>query len=561
LPMSGAEDTEALLRAEADPGWGEVPQIRRFHVREPHRLDRAKVRCNHRLCKVAAPSVGVLLVVLMACLALRGLRPGRWLFAAGGVVGEVGQGRSVRRPQALAHRACAGDGESCLESRCCEMGGLQCYEKSPEWAACRPSCSPGPDLADVDASPWSCRKLGRRAAGDIPTFEYNLSAWVKETCAGPGQNCTQARCCSQEGDQCYVKNSAWAGCRAGCTPGPSLEDPNDDPWTCEELGPRTPGEPTKPSGVVSKWVLKSCSGPNEDCRGTRCCRDPGVQCFAKNSHWAACKPRCAPGPDEFDVDDDPWSCAPLGSSWTVTTTTTTSTRTAGSPSLFCFSVSRNFGPEPEILAFQHESRAGIFGCDETAVFCTGPLTVGEGHEAVDAIRFADAPVGRSRDGTAGNALLFMHVWDAVSREGRWMSSDWTVKADPDAVILPDRLRDHLRPHGAKSTFMRNCNAVPSSPDYPEMYGALEAISRKALGTYLAQKARCDAGLDWASLGEDVYLQKCLIYLGIPGDVDLKIVGDNLCTGATCYDSAVAGFHPFKTREDWKGCWGSALGLW
>jgi len=83
----------------------------------------------------------------------------------------------------------------------------------------------------------------------------------------------------------------------------------------------------------------------------------------------------------------------------------------------------------------------------------------------------------SKDGTAGNALLFMHLWDAVNAAGTYKLLDWTVKVDPDAVLLPDRLRYHLKPRTGQKVFVRNCNAFPASGDFPMMYGSLEVISK------------------------------------------------------------------------------------
>jgi len=60
----------------------------------------------------------------------------------------------------------AGLWESCQHSKCC-AGGSTCYEKSANYAQCRPSCTPG--IHDDDEpeyqTPWSCRVLtpgGRR---------------------------------------------------------------------------------------------------------------------------------------------------------------------------------------------------------------------------------------------------------------------------------------------------------------------------------------------------------------------------------------------------------------
>jgi hypothetical protein len=131
------------------------------------------------------------------------------------------------------------------------------------------------------------------------------------------------------------------------------------------------------------------------------------------------------------------------------------------------------------MRHQLETGLGIFACDEYGVFTdhTAPWTVGPGPLGMlSTIHFQSAPVGYSKDGTAGNALLFMHVWEVVINDGRWSQHDWTVKVDPDAVMFPDRLRLHVKQHNGKKAWIANCNAFPSSSDFPMMYGALEVIS-------------------------------------------------------------------------------------
>ncbi len=60
----------------------------------------------------------------------------------------------------------------------------------------------------------------------------------------------------------------------------------------------------------------SCSETQRfDCRETRCCSQPGMQCYEKHEWWAACKEACVPG--SVDPEDDPevaspWSCKKLG---------------------------------------------------------------------------------------------------------------------------------------------------------------------------------------------------------------------------------------------------------
>merc|ERR1711884_146026 len=138
---------------------------------------------------------------------------------------------------------------------------------------------------------------------------------------------------------------------------------------------------------------------------------------------------------------------------------------------------RPCGYEVNLLKAQLSKGAGIVACEEYRVFSSGasiPLADG-----IDTISFPSVAVGISADGTSGNSGLFKNVWEAVKTDGRWLHHDWTVKVDPDAVFLPDRLRGHVRGHTGESVYFRNCNQVPGS-SFPMMYGALEALSRTAV---------------------------------------------------------------------------------
>jgi len=136
------------------------------------------------------------------------------------------------------------------------------------------------------------------------------------------------------GMQCYEQHGYWAACLVDC---PSLEV---DKWSCALLGPRTPGNPivttTVPAPVVvttenPPWLPYVQSGATitatftttpvpctmtrkGDCTYSRCCQDPGMQCYAKDQYWAACQLGCTLGVDPRDREGQqtPWSCAPLG---------------------------------------------------------------------------------------------------------------------------------------------------------------------------------------------------------------------------------------------------------
>jgi len=70
------------------------------------------------------------------------------------------------------------------------------------------------------------------------------------------------------------------------------------------------------AGAGSSVDFSRCAKKQKvDCRESKCCADPGFQCYEKNDYWAACKEACVPG--SMDPEDDaehrvPWSCKKLG---------------------------------------------------------------------------------------------------------------------------------------------------------------------------------------------------------------------------------------------------------
>lgn len=233
----------------------------------------------------------------------------------------------------------------------------------------------------------------------------------------------------------------------------------------------------------------------------------------------------------------------------------------GDPSLFCWTVAQSSGYEKDVMKSQLQVGGGIFGCDGFAVVSEGEWTIGTGPGGrlgkVKTIQFLGAEVGVSKDGTAGNAQLFMLAWNALLTRTTVLKFDWVLKVDPDAVVLADRLRDHLRDASGAPYFVRNCNSHPENPEFPMMFGSLEAISKEALKLYKDGMETCVAQLSWSDWGEDVFMGKCLTFLGVEPLDDFSIISDGVCTKVDCYDAYSAAFHPFKSSKDWLACWYAA----
>jgi len=98
-----------------------------------------------------------------------------------------------------------------------------------------------------------------------------------------------------------------------------------------------------PSNFVSGWSSEtptttpattgSCTTLGQDCRGSKCCSDPGLTCFEKDQWWASCRASCTPGVDHSEAPEyqTPWSCSVLSDD-VLTTASTTSPSTASTTS-------------------------------------------------------------------------------------------------------------------------------------------------------------------------------------------------------------------------------------
>merc|ERR1712060_965062 len=132
--------------------------------------------------------------------------------------------------------------------------------------------------------------------------------------------------------------------------------------------------------------------------------------------------------------------------------------------------------------------------------------------------------------------------------------------DPDTVLVAHRLR--IRLQGLRGNmYMPNYDLrdrYPDSPDYPMMIGSIEILSREAVDTFLDGEERCQQEMRWQEWGEDLYLGKCLEFLGVEQAGDYGLLGDENCRGVDCRAFDVAAFHHFKSGEKWFDCWNTAV---
>lgn len=199
-----------------------------------------------------------------------------------------------------------------------------------------------------------------------------------------------------------------------------------------------------------------CAATWEGCLEAKCCESAGMQCYSKDSYWAVCKGMCTKGknPDTHES----WTCTEVGKrDWTHALPP--HSKKNGYPSLFCFTYITTKGPQVDLLKGQLERQLGIFACDGFAVVADKEISLGKlPYKGVwgnieDPVRTI-----KLDNGAAKGAELVSSVWDVVTHDGKYQSHDWTVRVQPDTVLLPGRLRVHLKEKTFQdaSQYVQNC---------------------------------------------------------------------------------------------------------
>jgi len=234
------------------------------------------------------------------------------------------------------------------------------------------------------------------------------------------------------------------------------------------------------------------------------------------------------------------------------------------PSLFCFCVTVTWGEEIELVRAQYKANASIFSCDAWQVFSSDPVELRPGL-ATTAIPGAPA-VWKERPGSAFkqslNANVFLRAWRSLQEDGRYQNHDWVVKLDADTVFLPDRLKHELgRKEWAWTMRWQAAVYVKNCWKFKSMQGPLEIISRAAVDRLGASVGECEAGMDYNSMGEDQFMDKCLHKLGVQSINDFEVLSDAYCSddsSVTCNcpgsgSQRVLAIHPCKTVQTYFDC--------
>jgi len=414
---------------------------------------------------------------------------------------------------------CSPEGSDCASTRCCNNVDWRCYQKNSTYAECRASCARG-EHADEAQSSWSCTVLSNGKAKVAATTEAGDPVVLVPAVKTDKKQATKARA---------VKNNS------GSTTTTAAPTPN-------------------------------CSDTNEDCTHTRCCLNSNMTCFEKNQYWSGCLPSCDVGihPEDEESVRTPWSCdSPAEAKPGVAPPPAPPAGAdLGSPSLFCFAACIN--DDEVLLRSQMHKRAGIFACNEYRIFSNR-----------DGTRIPNAQFMPQVAGTKGvpgaltatwvNAPGFVIIWETLANDGTFLRHEWVVKADPDCVFVPSKLRQHLRePQFASpanvgtGVYLKNCAAGPRGL---QLFGSIEVVSKNAVLAMKNAGGICRTKIDFTLMGEDMWLQKCLdLSLVTPiGDYG-RLVADGYCPGAPPLEPCIKGFlayHPMKLPEQWLKCWHEA----
>ena len=244
-------------------------------------------------------------------------------------------------------------------------------------------------------------------------------------------------------------------------------------------------------------------------------------------------------------------------------------------SMFCFVVV--IESEMPLMRWQFKNGAGIFQCTNWRVYSglREPMHLGKHADGTVAKTtpipgpeafFGEAYFWGCKHSTKYlmNANILSRAWENAKAEGLAGLHSWIVKADPDTVLSPARLRKPLAMYlldAASKTaprYFKNCKTMDS------MQGSLEILSRQAFYIYMGKKEQCQRSMDWWHMGEDIFTYKCLQQLGVESSDISEGVMDTYCAQSkscverrglpNCSLPDVAMFHPLKTRDEFETCW-------
>jgi len=337
------------------------------------------------------------------------------------------------------------------------------------------------------------------------------------------------------------------------------------------------GANTVESGQFSWQIVHRerdlCSSGPENCMATKCCKSSGFHCYAKDDKVAQCAKTCSPSANNL--------CSPLSETLQLEPDYMHPAR-----SLYCFSVyAQDTGsPKPsyekELLSEQFERKVSIFACEAYEVYSDVEVSLGEGFltKVVTDVKGDWHFAKRKETGAWVNTGIFLQVWKAVKEANAYSNYDWVVKVDPDAVFVPERLRDRIQwmPRTTNGVMLQNCQYV----DYG-FFGNLEVLSTKAFDILVDNAETCYTEIDWkvgikqgkyGPMGEDLFMEICMEKNGVHKVEAFDVSTDGACEAKRPTDQAKnkkwhsdckvksPAMHPFKKPTEWFECFDQTMAL-
>lgn len=214
--------------------------------------------------------------------------------------------------------------------------------------------------------------------------------------------------------------------------------------------------------------------------------------------------------------------------------------------------------EDALVEGQQRSGTGIFGCDAHMVIRHRPASpqavdVDPVNSTVQGSNDTSSMESQGSNGTSSIDSLFVNHWEEIRRDGRYRDYDWTVKAEPDTVFFPDRLRLHLKmmkPPAKVPMYIRS--AFPTG----DAMGPLQVMTREALELYFEKLESCSEHGLQASGHHSI--AKCLDTIGVQHKSDVSLVHGTYLPlvgfgKINCADNFAAAFHPCDTVATWTDC--------
>jgi len=234
--------------------------------------------------------------------------------------------------------------------------------------------------------------------------------------------------------------------------------------------------------------------------------------------------------------------------------------------MFCFVLMLPFGYEPNLMAWHYNHQVGIFNCDKYMVYTNKSMEVGTNTGLYTHVVDSDLHCGIGGDSqSALNSWIFIALWKKVLDDGYWREYPWTVKADPDTVFFPGRLRPILMQYYGEP-YLNNCRYG--------MHGPIEVFGQPALSALQAEydasfdgKApkACVEKLHFGQWGEDMFIDQCMRkVLQVTNGEDPALVPELMCEAHCdcpdwywCSGNSVA-YHPFKSIDSYQNCLANAM---